>query len=329
MLALALCLLSAAPTDGVPAAARARYQDAVTRLNARQYGPANDVLNALAAENPRVAEVFASRCSAQLGLQHWAAAEADCAYTLALKQLPTAVYGLAVAEDGQGKYAQAIGHYRQYAGLLDATAQLKAAALTRADLLAAQTPAAAPAAPPPSRKEKVAKKEEPDVAPPPPPPPTKPAESVAPPPPPPPNTATATPVSAPPPPGGGKGQFVPGIPDPNEGLVYVYRNTIMGVGTGTTVFVDRVRIGELWNDHYFEVRLKPGNHDITIKAAVPSGRKPPEFTLPVEVSEGTVTYVKLEYAPSPDDVGFKPVQIGKEGRKEIRADCELVYSKKL
>jgi hypothetical protein len=303
MLALALTLLGAAPTDGVPAAARDRYQDAVRKLAARQYGPANDVLNGLAGEYPRIAEIFASRCSAQLGLQHWAAAEADCNYALALKQLPTAVYGLAVAEDGQGKHGLAIQHYRRFAELPGAAPALKQQAVSRADVLTMQT------------------------------------NAVAPPPPPPPNTAKQQPVTpAPqpveavavkPPPGGAKGQFVPAIPDPNEGLLYVYRNMLMGIGTGTTLWVDNKRVGELWNDHYFEVRIKPGHHNVTVKAMAPAGHREPEHSLSLEIEEGTVAYVKLEYLPGDGDVAFKPITVGKEGRKEIREDCELVYSKKL
>jgi hypothetical protein len=295
VLALVITVLGAVP-DGVPPAARARYQDAVTKLSARQWGPANDVLNALASEFPRVPEIFASRCSAQLGLQHWAAAEADCNYTLQLKPLPTAVYGLAVAQDGQGKLELAIAGYRKYAGMLDAQASLKSQALSRADVLASRT-GAAPSPPLVEASREVAV---PQVAPSPP---------------------------APPPPGGGKGQFVPGIPDPNEGLLYVYRNMLMGVGTLARLYVDNVRIGELWNDHYFELRLRPGKHTVTVKAV--GGRSEPAHSLEVEIEESSVSYAKLEYAPIGEDAAFKPIPVGKEGRKEIREDCELVYSKKL
>ncbi len=78
------------------------------------------LLNALAADHPKWPEVFASRCSAQLGLQHWDSAAADCTYALQLKpHLPTAVYGLAVAQDGQGKRPEAAKTYREYAQLND------------------------------------------------------------------------------------------------------------------------------------------------------------------------------------------------------------------
>lgn len=296
LLSLALCLAAAAPPaqTGVPEAARPRYLEAVAKLGEKNYSAANDVLNALAADHPRVAEIFASRCSAQLGLQHWAAAEADCAYTLRLKPLPTAIYGLAVAEDGQGKLAAAVTHYRQYAALVEALPALKQQALSRAGLLDAQLGAVAPAPPAP-----VLAKVEPVVA------------------------------HAPPPPGGGKGQFVPGIPDPNEGLLYVYRNLLMGIGTPVTLYVDGKRVGELWNDHYFEVRLKPGAHRVTIKAATSAGQRAPEHTLTLDLVETTVNYLKLEYAPQGEDAAFKLISVGKEGRKEIREDCELAYAKKL
>lgn len=125
-----------AGNPAIPPAAKDRYEQAVSKLNAHEYGPANDLLNALAGEYPRVAEIFSSRCSAQLGLQRYTTAEADCLYALQLKALPVALYALAVAEDGQAKYAQAISHYRQYAGSAEATPALRAQATARADVLA-------------------------------------------------------------------------------------------------------------------------------------------------------------------------------------------------
>lgn len=287
---------AAAPATGggVPAAGQPKYKDAVQKIAAKQYGPANDLLNALAAEYPQVPEIFASRCSAQLGLQHWAAAEADCAYSLNFKQLPTAIYGLAVAEDGQAKYGQAIAHYRQFAALPDAAPALKTQATDRADLLAKAANPAAPAAAPAGERE----------------------EAVAPAPPPPPVAA--------------KGSFQPGIPDPNEGLLYVYRNMLMGIGTSSTVYVDDKRVGELTNDRYWEIKLRPGKHTITIKARVNDPAKAePMHQLPLEIAEGDVHYMKLEYWPKNDDVGFKLVAVGKEGRKEIREDCAQAGSKKM
>ena len=71
-----------------------------------------------------------------------------------------------------------------------------------------------------------------------------------------------------------------------------------------------------------EVRVRPGNHEVTVKPA--DGR---EQTLAIEGSEGEIEYVRLDWAGDAD--GFKPTPVGKVGRKEIRQDCELVYSKKL
>ena len=65
-----------AAAPAFPEGARAPYQDAVAKVASGQYGPATDVLNALAPDYPRLPELFATRCSAQLGLRHAAAAEA-------------------------------------------------------------------------------------------------------------------------------------------------------------------------------------------------------------------------------------------------------------
>jgi len=95
-------------------------------------------------------------------------------------------------------------------------------------------------------------------------------------------------------------------------------------------YFDGKRIGDLWNEHYFEVRLKSGNHEVLLKAPAGEGkRRATEHLLPVEIGEGELTYLKLEYAPEGDEPGFKLARVGKEGKKEIREACELVYSKKL
>jgi hypothetical protein len=142
--------VTAPATPGVSEAAKKQYAEAGAKLQDGEYGHANDLLNALAQSYPRWPEVFASRCSAQIGLQHWDAAVADCNYALTLKPtLVSALYGLAVAEDGQGRLAEAVKHYRDYAGLGDAQAALKTQASQRADLLAARMPAGGAVAPPP------------------------------------------------------------------------------------------------------------------------------------------------------------------------------------
>jgi tetratricopeptide (TPR) repeat protein len=141
-----LALLAAEPTLSPEAAAQ--YRDAAAKVQAGDYAGASELLNALAAQYPRVPEIFTTRCSLQLGLRRGATAEADCTYALALKpNLPSAVYGLAIAEDSLGKTEQAIAHYRQYAALDDPQAIYKPQALARANQLSAKAPpVAAPAA---------------------------------------------------------------------------------------------------------------------------------------------------------------------------------------
>ena len=142
---LPLAALAAEPPMTPEAASQ--YRDAAAKVQAGDYVAASELLNALAAQYPRVPEIFTTRCSLQLGLRRGATAEADCAYALALRpNLPSAVYGLAIAEDSLGKTELAIGHYRQYASLEDPQAIYKAQALARANQLSAKAaPGAGPA----------------------------------------------------------------------------------------------------------------------------------------------------------------------------------------
>lgn len=275
--------VTAPATPGIPDGAKKQYAQAGTLLQQREYGQANDLLNSLAQSYPRWPELFASRCSAQLGLQHWDAAAADCNYALTLKPtLATALYGLAVAEDGQGRLAEAVKHYRDYVGLTDAQAALKTQATQRADALAARVSAGGGVAPPP-----------PAV--------------------------------------GAKGTFRPGIPSPGRLLLYVYRNILLGMGTGVTVLVDNQPAGELPNDAYLELELAPGKRTVAIRASVSNPRnKEPVASWVMDTQEGDVLYLKLDYAPQGDDVAFKPLPVaGDVGRREIREDCSLIATRKL
>lgn len=150
MIVPTLMLVLAAGNDATfTKEATAQYRDAVAKVTAGSYGPATEVLNALAAQYPRVPEVFATRCSAQLGLRRYKEAEADCAYAVGLRpNLPSALYGLAMAEDNQQKVDAAITHYRKYAALSDPQAVSKPQAAARADVLEGQNPLPV-AAPPP------------------------------------------------------------------------------------------------------------------------------------------------------------------------------------
>lgn len=140
---LTMTALAAEPTLTPEAASQ--YRDAAAKVQAGDYAAASELLNALAAQYPRVPEIFTTRCSLQLGLRRGATAEADCTYALALRpNLPSAVYGLAIAEDSLGKTELAIGHYRQYAALEDPQAVYKEQALARANQLSARALAGAP-----------------------------------------------------------------------------------------------------------------------------------------------------------------------------------------
>jgi tetratricopeptide (TPR) repeat protein len=148
---LTVVILSAAPLQTLAGDAVRQYEDAVRLVQASRFKEAIQTLNGIAATYPRVPEVFATRCSAQLGAGMSPGAEADCRYALTLKPtLSMAMYALAVAEDNQGKSNEAIAHYRDYAARADADAGLKAQSLTRADTLSRPQALAVAAPPPPA-----------------------------------------------------------------------------------------------------------------------------------------------------------------------------------
>ncbi|MBK7857400.1 MAG: hypothetical protein IPJ65_02005 [Archangiaceae bacterium] len=126
-----------------------QYAKAAGLIAAKQYGEATQLLNELAPANPKWAELYAARCSAQLGLGRPDTAAADCRYALAVKPtLYVALYGLATAEEKLGQGALAAQHYRQYAGITGAGVDpaLQATAAQRAQVL--ESPQAPPPPPP-------------------------------------------------------------------------------------------------------------------------------------------------------------------------------------
>ncbi len=126
------CVMLAAEPAMSPAAL-ARYQKANAAIQSQSYADAITALNALATEYPKVAEIFASRCSAQAGAHQYEGAEADCTYALQLKpQLAAAIYALAVAQEGLGKRDVAAATYRRYGAFDRAQAPYRDQALARA-----------------------------------------------------------------------------------------------------------------------------------------------------------------------------------------------------
>src|SRR5437868_9380656 len=65
--------------------AQDRYAQATRLISSRQFGEATAILNELAPTNPKWAEVYAARCSAQLGLKRPDTAAADCRYAWSLQ----------------------------------------------------------------------------------------------------------------------------------------------------------------------------------------------------------------------------------------------------
>jgi hypothetical protein len=148
--AVASLFTAAAPQQTLNADGVRLYEDAVRLVQAGRYRDAFVPLNTLARDYPRVPEVFATRCSAQLGAGSSAAAEADCRYALALKpDLATAIYALAVAQDNQGNGTGAVATYRSYAARPDADPSLRANALARVEALSSPRPLAVAPPPPP------------------------------------------------------------------------------------------------------------------------------------------------------------------------------------
>jgi len=149
----------------MPAGATPRYREAVSLISAGRYAEATVILNQVAAEYPKVAELYAARCSAQLGVKQPGYAEADCAYALKLKpSLSMALFGLASAEEQLGKKESAVRHYREYQNDPGGRADLKEQAGKRADSISGAgsggAGATAPPPPPPAgqRQAQVVKK---------------------------------------------------------------------------------------------------------------------------------------------------------------------------
>jgi hypothetical protein len=154
--AFAVMCLIAAPLAMAQAAlspaAQPSYEAAVQAIREARYGAALALLNKVAQDNPRVAEVFASRCSAQIGLAMNPGAEADCNYALSLKPtLSSAVFGLATAQDNQGKSQAAVRHYQQYSAMPDASPSLVQRASARVQALQAPLQVAEVPLPPTAR----------------------------------------------------------------------------------------------------------------------------------------------------------------------------------
>jgi hypothetical protein len=121
--------LAAEPMD--PASVE-KYHRASEKITARSFGEAIALFNELAVSYPKVAEIFAGRCSAQVGAKAYATAEADCVYALKVKpDLVSALYALAMAQEGQGKRDAAIDSYRRYAAFDPSAAPYREQALSR------------------------------------------------------------------------------------------------------------------------------------------------------------------------------------------------------
>ncbi len=152
---------SASAATVMPEGATGRYRDAVSLISGGRYAEATVILNQVAAEYPKVAELYAARCSAQLGVRQPGYAEADCAYAVKLKpSLSMALFGLASAEEQLGKKELAMRHYREYQNDPGGRTDLKEQAGQRADALSGGAGATAPPPPPPAgqRQAQVVKK---------------------------------------------------------------------------------------------------------------------------------------------------------------------------
>lgn len=115
---LLLTLVGVVGQTGLEPADQEKYADAVRMIregSQKDFASASEVLNALAKKSPRCAEVFAARCSAQMGLRAWQQAANDCSYALSLKPgLISAVYAQATAEKNLGHVDKARQLFTQY-----------------------------------------------------------------------------------------------------------------------------------------------------------------------------------------------------------------------
>lgn len=142
-----LLVLSQSPS----AESQQQYARATQLITARQFGEATVILNTLAPAHPRWAELYAARCSAQIGLSRPDTAAADCKYALSLNPvLYVALYGLATAEARLGQNQPAAQHFREYAAAPvgpGVDENLRTAALNQA--MALEAPQGLPPPPPP------------------------------------------------------------------------------------------------------------------------------------------------------------------------------------
>lgn len=143
LVALALLLPCVALAQALTPAGNAKYAQATAKIQAGAHSEAISLLNELAAEFPRVAEVFVARCSAQVGLKSFQGAEADCTYALGIKDVPVAIYTLAIAQERLGKREEAAANFRRYAAYDPSVAQYRDQAIARANALGGPVPLAA------------------------------------------------------------------------------------------------------------------------------------------------------------------------------------------
>jgi tetratricopeptide (TPR) repeat protein len=104
--------MALAPLIEVPAL-QERYAEAAQHLSARAYSRPLGLRQQLASDFPQVPQIYSARCRANVGLAQWNLALIDCQYALQLRpHSPTAVYGLAQAQERGGLLLEAAQNYR-------------------------------------------------------------------------------------------------------------------------------------------------------------------------------------------------------------------------
>lgn len=265
----------------------ARYQQANAAVSAGQWRTAIETYNALAAEFPRVAEVFAGRCSALVGQQNFPAAEADCTYALKVKpSLAAARYALAMALDYQGKRDAAVAQYKEYAALDEKQAPYRAAATARIEALAGAPTAKTPPPPPPPPSGGVTA-----------PPMVAAADQQQP---------VAQPVAA-----GGAGKLV------------VYRNHVASVGRLMLV-LDGKLVGDISMDEYVEIDTAAGEHLLEARTYPATAYDQPRtWNRPFRVGPAPV-YANFDTRGG--QMVLQEVPPG-QAQTEIRSDCKKAFSR--
>ena len=118
------------------------------------------------------------------------------------------------------------------------------------------------------------------------------------------------------------------VPPPGMGALCVYRNQTQGASPAVDVAIDGQHLGQLTNDQFVQVDVRPGGHNLAV--TVLSG-KPPNVVLTgkpssvdLTVAEGAATFARVtteDGAPGVVIPTARATDVA-QAEQEIREDCQ-------